>query len=205
MKKKTWIIAGAAAAVIVLGGTGIAYAATDGFDTDNDRLSGQDLESASAAALDAVGEGTVSEAERSDDLDHDYTVEVRLDNGDDVDVELDESFEVVRIDGVVPGTGTGTGNGTGTGSSGTGSSGAATSSPDASSAPVDDNAPIGAEERASAEAAALAEVGSGTVTDLDRSDDADHAWEVEVTVADGSDVDVELAADFSIVRVDGDN
>ena len=202
MKKKTWIIAGAAAAVIVVGGAGIAFAATDGFDNDNDRLSGQELESASAAALDAVGEGTVSEAERSDDLDHDFTVEVRLDNGDDVDVELDESFEVVRIDGVVPGTGTGSGTGTGTG---TGSSGAATSSPDASSAPVDDNAPIGAEERASAEAAALAEVGSGTVTDLDRSDDADHAWEVEVTVTDGTDFDVELAADFSVVRVDGDN
>ena len=196
MKKKTWIIAGAAAAVIVLGGTGIAYAATDGFDTDNDRLSGQDLESASAAALDAVGEGTVSEAERSDDLDHDYTVEVRLDNGDDVDVELDESFEVVRIDGVVPGTGTGASP-----------SASPTSAPDSApaTAPVDDNTPIGAEERASAEAAALAEVGSGTVTDLDRSDDGDHAWEVEVTIADGTDYDVELAADFSVVRVDGDN
>jgi len=196
MKKKTWIIAGAAAAVIVLGGTGIAYAATDGFDTDNDRLSGQELESASEAALDAVGEGTVSEAERSDDLDHDYTVEVRLDNGDDVDVELDESFEVVRIDGVVPGTGTGASP-----------SASPTSAPDSApaTAPVDDNTPIGAEERASAEAAALAEVGSGTVTDLDRSDDGDHAWEVEVTIADGTDYDVELSADFSVVRVDGDN
>ena len=195
MKKKTWIIAGVVA-VVVLGGAGTAVAVTDPF--DNDRLSGQDLERASTAALDAVGEGTVSEAERSDDLDHDYTVEVRLDNGGDVDVELDESFEVVRIDGVVPGTG-----------NGASSSGAATATPDDSTAPetapVDDNTPIGDDERASAEAAALAEVGSGTVTDLDRSDDRDHAWEVEVTVADGSDVDVELAADFSIVRVDRDN
>jgi len=197
MKKKTWIIAGVVA-VVVLGGAGTAVAVTDPFDNDNDRLSGQDLERASTAALDAVGEGTVSEAERSDDLDHDYTVEVRLDNGGDVDVELDESFEVVRIDGVVPGTG-----------NGASSSGAATATPDDSTAPetapVDDNTPIGDDERASAEAAALAEVGSGTVTDLDRSDDRDHAWEVEVTVADGSDVDVELAADFSIVRVDRDN
>ena len=197
MKKKTWIIAGVVA-VVVLGGAGTAVAVTDPFDNDNDRLSGQDLERASTAALDAVGEGTVSEAERSDDLDHDYTVEVRLDNGGDVDVELDESFEVVRIDGVVPGTG-----------NGANSSGAATATPDDSTAPetapVDDNTPIGDDERASAEAAALAEVGSGTVTDLDRSDDRDHAWEVEVTVADGSDVDVELAADFSIVRVDRDN
>jgi uncharacterized membrane protein YkoI len=195
MKKKTWIIAGAAAAVIVVGGAGIAFAATDGFDTDNDRLSGQELESASTAALDAVGEGTVSEAERSDDLDHDYTVEVRLDNGDDVDVELDGSFEVVRVDGVVPGTG----------NSGASSSPSPSSTDAAATAPVNDDTPIGAEERASAEAAALAEVGSGTVTDLDRSDDGDHAWEVEVTIADGTDFDVELAADFSVVRVDGDN
>jgi uncharacterized membrane protein YkoI len=191
MKKKTWIIAGAVA-VVVLGGAGVAVAATDPFDSD-DRLSGQELENASAAALEAVGEGTVSEAERSNDLDHDYSVEVRLDNGGDVDVELDDSFEVVRIDGVVPGSGSSTGTG---------------SSDDASAAPgarVDDDTPITAEERASAEAAALAEVGSGTVTDLDRSDESDHAWEVEVTVADGTDLDVELADDFSVVRVDGDN
>jgi len=194
MQKKTWIIAGVVA-VVVLGGAGIAVAATDPFDNDNDRLSGQELESATAAALDAVGEGTVSEAERSDDLDHDYTVEVRLDNGDDVDVELDESFEVVRIDGVVPGTG----------NTGSGSDSSSTPAPSGVSAPVDDNTPISAEERAGAEAAALAEVGSGTVTDLDRSDDGDHAWEVEVTIADGTDYDVELAADFSVVRVDGDN
>jgi len=194
MQKKTWIIAGVVA-VVVLGGAGIAVAATDPFDNDNDRLSGQELESATAAALDAVGEGTVSEAERSDDLDHDYTVEVRLDNGDDVDVELDESFEVVRIDGVVPGTG----------NTGSGSDSSSSPAPSGASAPVDDNTPISAEERAGAEAAALAEVGSGTVTDLDRSDDGDHAWEVEVTIADGTDYDVELAADFSVVRVDGDN
>jgi uncharacterized membrane protein YkoI len=42
------------------------------------------------------------------------------------------------------------------------------------------------------------------VTALDRSDDADHAWEVEVTGADGRDVDVELDASFGVVRVDDD-
>ena len=183
MKKKTiWIVAGAA--VIVLGGAGIAVAATDPFDQDNDRLTGSALESASEAALAEVGEGTVSEAERSDDLDHAYTVEVRLDNGADVDVELDEQFDVVRVDGVVPGTG-------------------ATPSPSATSAaPVtNEDAPISTEERASAEQAALAAAGSGTVTELDRSDDADHAWEVEVTAADGRDTDVELDANFGVVKV----
>ena len=197
MKKKTiWIVAGAA--VLVIGGAGIAVAATDPFDQDDDRLTGATLENASEAALAEVGEGTVSDAERSDSLDHAYTVEVRLDNGRDVDVELDDKFDVVRVDGVVPGSAPapsqspsatngddnaddrGTGTGTGTG----------------------DDAPISADERSSAEQAALAEVGSRTVTELDRSDDADHAWEVEVTTDDGRDIDIELDANFTVVKVD---
>lgn len=183
MKKKTiWIVAGAA--VLVIGGAGVAVAATDPFDQDTDRLTGSTLESASDAALAEVGQGTVSEAERSDDLDHAYTVEVRLDNGDDVDVELDEQFDVVRVDGVVPGAGS------------------TSSSPSPSATASDDsNQPISAEDRASAEQAALAEVGSGTVTELERSDDFDHAWEVEITGADGRDTDVELDADFGVVKV----
>ena len=60
-------------------------------------------------------------------------------------------------------------------------------------------------ERTSAIDAAIAEVGEGTVTDVDRSDDADHSYEVEVTFADGRDVDVELDGDFRVVRVDTDN
>jgi uncharacterized membrane protein YkoI len=188
MKKKFVLITAGAAAIVVLGGAGIAYAATDGFE-GSDRLTGDDLDRASSAALAEVGEGTVSEAERSDSLDHDYSVEVRLNDGRDVDVELDDDFEVVRVDGVIPGTAVAP---------------TASASPSASGAPVSDDTPITAEERASAEAAALAQVGSGTVTDLDRSDDGDHAWEVEVTGADGRDVDVELAADFSVVRVDSD-
>ncbi|MGV8883542.1 MAG: hypothetical protein ACOH19_15455 [Rhodoglobus sp.] len=70
---------------------------------------------------------------------------------------------------------------------------------------IDHHAPISDADRASAEAAAIAEVGEGTITDVDRSDDADHAWEVEVTFADGRDADVELDADFRVVRVDQDN
>ena len=50
--------------------------------------------------------------------------------------------------------------------------------------------------------AALSAVGSGTVTEVELSDDADHVWEVEVTLADGSDVDVRLDGNFSVVRID---
>jgi uncharacterized membrane protein YkoI len=191
-KKSVWIIAGAAA-IVVLGGAGVAVAVTEPFEQD-DRLTGETLDRATEAALAEVGEGTVAGAERSDDLDHAYSVEVRLDNGDDVDVELDEGYDVVRVDGVVPGSG---------GQTPSGSSDDATGEPGTPGAD-DTTAPIGAEERASAEKAALDHVGSGTVTDLDRSDDADHAWEVEVTGADGRDVDVELDASFAVVRVDAD-
>lgn len=189
-KKTTWIIAGAAA-IVVLGGAGIAVAATDPFDQDNDALTGTSLERASDAALAEVGEGTVTEAERSDDLDHAYTVEVRREDGSDVDVELDEDYEVVRVDGAS----------TGGGATGTNSE---TPSDDPTDAATGDDAAISADDRSSAEKAALDAAGPGTVTDLDRSDDTDHAWEVEVTGADGRDVDVELDAQFAVVRIDSD-
>ncbi|MET4581203.1 putative membrane protein YkoI [Conyzicola nivalis] len=189
-KKTTWIIAGAAA-IVVLGGAGIAVAATDPFDQDNDALTGTSLERASDAALAEVGEGTVTEAERSDDLDHAYTVEVRREDGSDVDVELDEDYEVVRVDGAS----------TGGGATGTNSE---TPSGDPTDAATGGDAAISADDRSSAEKAALDAAGPGTVTDLDRSDDTDHAWEVEVTGADGRDVDVELDAQFAVVRIDSD-
>jgi len=196
-KKTTWIIAGAAA-IVVLGGAGIAVAATDPFDQDNDALTGTSLERASDAALAEVGEGTVTEAERSDDLDHAYTVEVRREDGTDVDVELDEDYTVVRVDGATAGSGT---NSESPSSESPSSESPSTDSTDAATG---DDAPISADDRSSAEKAALDAAGPGTVTDLDRSDDADHAWEVEVTAADGTDVDVELDAQFAVVRIDSD-
>jgi uncharacterized membrane protein YkoI len=198
MKKKTiWI--SAAAAVVVLGAAGISVAVADPFDGD-DRLSGQTLEKASAAAIAEAGEGTVREASASDDLDHQYDVEVRLTDGTEVDVALDENFDVVYSDRDNRGNdrdddSEANGAGAETGTSTTGTQG----STDADDVPLTDA------ERAGAEQAALAEVGDGTVTDIDRSDDADHAFEVEVTFADGRDVDVELTTDFEVVRVDDDS
>ena len=63
-------------------------------------------------------------------------------------------------------------------------------------------APTAAETDSASQAALAAAGGDGTVTEVERSDDADHAWEVEVTFADGRDVDVELDADFGLVRID---
>lgn len=108
MKKRTiWITSAAAAAALALGGTAIAYAATDGFDTDDDRagasqgaerseeLTGADLEKATDAALAETGGGEVVEAEREDDGDAAYEVDVKLDSGTYVEVSLDEDFGVV--------------------------------------------------------------------------------------------------------------
>lgn len=62
-----------------------------------------------------------------------------------------------------------------------------------------DDVPLTDAEITSATDAALAEAGSGTVTDVDRSDDADHAFEVDVQLEDGDELEVELADDFTVV------
>ena len=62
-----------------------------------------------------------------------------------------------------------------------------------------DDVPLTDADLASATDAALAEAGGGTVTDVDRSDDADHAFEVDVLLEDGDELEVELADDFTVV------
>jgi len=109
MKKRTiWISSAAAGAALVLGGTAIAFATTDGFapggeppesSDDGGHLTGSDLDAASAAALEAAGSGTVLEAEVGDDGQSAYEVEVRLDSGDTVEVRLDASFGVIDVSG----------------------------------------------------------------------------------------------------------
>ena len=78
-------------------------------------------------------------------------------------------------------------------------------SSDAPSAPiVDRDDQVTDEEARQVTEAAIAAAGGGTVTDIDRSDDPGEAWEVEVLLDNGDEVDVELAADYSVVRVDID-
>lgn len=81
-------LVGGAAAV----GGGVALAS--GGDDHEAPITGADLEKASAAALAHTGEGRVTETEVGDE-DSYYEVEVTLDDGSQVDVQLDESFAVV--------------------------------------------------------------------------------------------------------------
>ena len=99
-----------ARAVVAVGGmdaaTGMGFAAA----RDNDEpLTGSVHDRATVAALEHVGEGTVTETEAGDDG-AEYGVEVRLDDGSQVEVELDESFNVI---GTEPDEDAGGGDGSG--------------------------------------------------------------------------------------------
>ena len=96
VKRRTKIVVGGAAAVATgIVGAGAAFAASalddDGTDTP---ITGEALERASAAALAHTGGGRVTETEVEDEESY-YEVEVTLDDGRQVDVQLDEDFNVV--------------------------------------------------------------------------------------------------------------
>lgn len=77
---------------------------------------------------------------------------------------------------------------------------AARSDSDARDAQDVDDVPLTDAEYTDASDAALAEAKGGTVTDVDRSDDPGVAFEVDVLLANGDELEVDLGADFSIVR-----
>jgi uncharacterized membrane protein YkoI len=91
-RRTSLVVAGAIAAVAIAVGSGIAVAAGD--DDSEGPITGRALDRASEAALAHVGEGRVTETEVGDEESY-YEVEVRRDDGSQVDVQLDEDFEVV--------------------------------------------------------------------------------------------------------------
>jgi uncharacterized membrane protein YkoI len=92
VKRKLLVIAAAIVAVAAVS-AGIAIAA-GGRGGDDEPLAGSALEKATAAALAHTGGGTVTETELGDDGAA-YGVEVRLDDGSEVEVNLDEDFRVI--------------------------------------------------------------------------------------------------------------
>ena len=71
---------------------GIALAGAGG--DDDKPITGANLDRATAAALEHTGGGTVTETELGDDGAA-YGVEIRLADGTQVEVNLDESFDVI--------------------------------------------------------------------------------------------------------------
>jgi hypothetical protein len=103
-RKTRWIATGIAALGVVAAGTGVAAAQIDDSGTDDDRdeqLSGEELDRAGTAAIEETGGGEVTDTE-ADDEESAYEVEVTLDDGSEVDVQLDESFAVVSAENEGP-------------------------------------------------------------------------------------------------------
>ena len=93
--RKVALATGAVLALAVIAGGGTAYALSTGDDDDTQRpIPAGDREQAEQAALEETGGGKVTETE-VDDEESKYEVEVTLDDGTQVDVQLDEEFNVI--------------------------------------------------------------------------------------------------------------
>jgi uncharacterized membrane protein YkoI len=92
MRGRTIKMGAGVVAVLAVAGGGVAWATGAG--DDDKPLTGSARERAIAAALAHTKGGTVTETETGDDGAA-YGVEVRLDNGRQVEVELDENFNVI--------------------------------------------------------------------------------------------------------------
>jgi hypothetical protein len=91
-RRTKWIAGGVIGLVAIGGGTGIAIAS--GVGDDDEPLTGSALERATEAALAYTGGGTVVETEVGDDGAA-YGVEIRLEDGRVVEVNLDNDFKVI--------------------------------------------------------------------------------------------------------------
>ena len=205
-KKKSLLIAGGIAGVLVLGGGGVAIAS--GLD---DRVSPQSRDRAQEAALAETGGGTVTEVDTLDDGLAGYEVEVTLPDGRETHVLLGDDYSVAssridddsrddsgddrsddRDDDSIGSVST----------PGTADDDSDDSNRDDSNRGDDD---LTGTDYDQAAAAAIAAAGGGTVTDADRSDDSGVAYEVDVRLDDGTEVDVDLDQDFGVVRTDVDD
>lgn len=83
-----------AVGLLAAAGTGAAVASGGDDDATDRPIEGGALDKAEQAALEETGGGTVTETE-VDDEESKYEVEVTLEDGTQVDVQLDEDFQVV--------------------------------------------------------------------------------------------------------------
>jgi uncharacterized membrane protein YkoI len=96
ISKKKALVLGGAVLVLAVGGTGAAIANSDDDATDRP-ITGSALDRATEAALAETGGGRVTGTEVDDEESY-YEVEVTLDDGSQVDVQLDKNFDVVSSD-----------------------------------------------------------------------------------------------------------
>jgi uncharacterized membrane protein YkoI len=95
-KLKGALIAGAAVAALAGGGAAIAGATGGGDDNGSDTsVTASALDRASAVALQQTGGGRVTDSEIRDEEGY-YEIEVRRDDGSQVDVHLDRNFNILN-------------------------------------------------------------------------------------------------------------
>ncbi|GAA4674997.1 PepSY domain-containing protein [Nocardioides nanhaiensis] len=185
------VVVPALAVVAVLGAGGVAVAATAG----PDDLQGTDRDRAASAALEFAGGGTVTDAETSDDRGTAYEVDVTREDGTEVEVHLDDAYQVVRSDEDRDGRDDDDRDDDDRDDSDD------RDDDDSDDRGGDDRA-VTAEQREQAETAALAEV-PGTVTEVEAEDDgatSGEVYEVHVLTAEGQEWHVGLAEDFTVVE-----
>jgi uncharacterized membrane protein YkoI len=170
------------AAVAVIGAGGVVWSSAA-----SDELTGGERDRATSAALEAVGEGKVTDTE-SDDEEGAYEIEVTKADGTQVDVHLDKDYQVLSQVADDEDSDDRDDDG---------------DRDDDRDRDADDRV-LSAEEKAAAEKAALAEV-DGTVTDAEASDDPGEAYEVEVVTADGVEWTVELDESFTVLDTRADD
>jgi len=66
-------------------------------ETEDIPITGSALDRASASALDHIGEGQVTDTEVGDEEGY-YEIEITLNNGNEVDVHLDDNFKVLNTE-----------------------------------------------------------------------------------------------------------
>ena len=186
MKDKTKLLV---AGAVLAAGAAVPAIAQAGGDSETP-IPGKDIEGASAAALEHLGGGTVTDTEIGDEESY-YEVEVTRDDGGQVDVQLDENLNVVGVEGEG-----------GTEDESSGEDEAAVEDEAAAESASDSETPIPGPDIERASAAAIAHLGGGTVTDTEVGDEESY-YEVEVTI-DGRQVDVQLDENFNVVGIEGD-
>ena len=96
-RRKAVVVAGVVVGLGAVGG-GAAIAAGRDDDATERPIEGAALARAEAAALAHTGQGRVTDTEAGDEESY-YEVEVTLDDGSQVDVQLDRGFDVVGAEG----------------------------------------------------------------------------------------------------------
>lgn len=97
MNRRMKVVVGSTAALVIAGvaAAGVSTAADSGLgDSPDVGLTGTDLSRASEAALAETGGGEVVDSEVEDE-ENGYEVEVNLDDGRQIEVQLDADFAVV--------------------------------------------------------------------------------------------------------------